>query len=373
MSQTEQSFEAGIFHPDLGNEVAAGRIFFNQWNMRFQSETISLEIPIANLTVELGEGGDERIYFSNSAHPGIRIYTTDESILNHRTFQNSQMREQLETVASRQEIFRRLRILLYFFAGCFLLTWLGVGATSLMVQALARRVPQTWLQNFGDEKIKSMEDENSLADDANRLAALKALAAPLLRVIPSGTNEFKFHIMNNETPNAFALPGGQVVVTTGMLSLVDDPDELLGVLAHEIAHVTQRHHVRTLISAAGPIVIFGVFLHSRSSLFNLLSEGSGLLVLEGFSQEYESEADSVGWKYLVAANIDPRGMINLFRKLETYKGKEKVESKVMQAFSSHPALEKRIDRLESKWKRLSHKSGFIKLDSTDWKLLKAGS
>src|SRR5439155_11851858 len=132
--------------------------------------------------------------------------------------------------------------------------------------------------------------------------------------VPPG-NEFNFYLMNDKLPNAFALPGGHIVVTSGLLELADNT-ELVGVIAHESAHVTRKHHARKIISAAGPFLMFGIFLHSGSGLGNLLSEGSGLMVRQGFSQEYESEADRVGWQYLVAAKIDPRGMISMFRKFK---------------------------------------------------------
>ena len=70
-------------------------------------------------------------------------------------------------------------------------------------------------------------------------------------------------------------------------------------------------------------MIFGIFLHSRSGLLNLLGEGSELMLTRGFSQEYETEADEVGWNYLVKANIDPRGMIGMFRKFKAEEAKEK--------------------------------------------------
>ena len=70
-----------------------------------------------------------------------------------------------------------------------------------------------------------------------------------------------------------------------MLQLTETPEELLGVLAHEIAHETQRHVIRQRIAAAGPIVIFGVFLHSRNGAGNLLALGPGLMILLGFSQD----------------------------------------------------------------------------------------
>jgi predicted Zn-dependent protease len=65
---------------------------------------------------------------------------------------------------------------------------------------------------------------------------------------------------------------------------------LVGAIAHESAHLALRHRARKIISSAGPVIIFGIFLHSRDRLFNGLSAGSGLMVKQGFSQEYEFEA-----------------------------------------------------------------------------------
>jgi predicted Zn-dependent protease len=67
----------------------------------------------------------------------------------------------------------------------------------------------------------------------------------------------------------------------------------------------------------------------------------------------------------VQANVDPRGMIGIFKKFKAEEAKQKLRDKLPQAFQSHPALDKRIARLESKWKRLSHQSGFVELSPVD--------
>jgi predicted Zn-dependent protease len=105
---------------------------------------------------------------------------------------------------------------------------------------------------------------------------------------------------------------------------------------------------------------------------NLLGAGSAIMVMQGFSQEYESEADDKGWQYLVAAHIDPRGMISMFQKLKTWEAAEtgNAPDLVPQAFQSHPALEKRIGRLESKGKRLKRNSEFLTLDMQAWQEFK---
>jgi Zn-dependent protease with chaperone function len=362
LNGTPHGFDAELFHPGLGNEVVKGKIFIDQRALSFRSEAATIAIPVEQLVVELGED-DGRIYFRDRNFPNLRIFTDDESILDAGFGQSGTVRNHLERTATRREIARRLRITAYVCAVCVFLGWLGVCATHVMVRSLVAKVPPEWEQKFGDEKIAELKGEGVLLDDSNRVAKLAALVAPLLQVVPEGT-KFKFYIMQTEAPNAFALPGGHIVVTTALLDLADN-DELVGVIAHESAHITQKHHARKIISSAGPVLIFGIFLHSRSGLLNLFSEGSGFMLTQGFSQEYESEADEVGWKYLVAANIDPRGMTGIFRKFKTYEEKEKAADVLPQAFQSHPALAKRIARLESKWKKLPRQSDFLELDTVD--------
>jgi putative metalloprotease len=84
-------------------------------------------------------------------------------------------------------------------------------------------------------------------------------------------------------------------------------------------------------------------------------------VHQSFSQEYEKEADDYGWDYLVAANIDPRGMIDIFQRLKTVEAAEGLSEIVPKAFQSHPDIDKRIARLKAKWKKLPRKTGFIEL------------
>jgi predicted Zn-dependent protease len=292
----------------------------------------------------------------------LSIYTLDQSILKHPAFpQLEEIRAEIGDARGRAKLSRSLRITLYFLAGCILIAGLFSWATGVMVRSLAAKVPAEWEERLGEARIERMGGEMSLENYSNQVAQLTAMAAPLLRVVPHGTNEVKFFIVEDPEPNAFALPGGYVVVNTGMLELTERPEELLGVLAHELAHVTQRHLVRKLISASGPILIFGFLFHSRDSLLNGLSQGSGLMVFQSFSKEFETEADDVGWQYLVAANIDPRGMVSTFRKLKTYEDTQRHGGSLPRAFQGHPVLEKRIARLESKWKRLSHKDGFIEI------------
>lgn len=362
MSQPPHSFEASLFHPDLGEEPVEGRIIVGVRRLQFQSEPMSIEIPFESLEVEFAEQG-MGIFFSDAANPEAKIFTLDQAILRYPAIKSQ---PNVAAVLGRREVARALRLTLYFLGICVLATWLGSWGVSAMVRAIAARVPMAWEQKAGSQEMEKLQKSGQLLEETNDVAQLTALAAPLIGVLPAERRDLKFHIVRDSEPNAFALPGGHVIVNTGLLKMTDKPEELLGVLAHELAHQTKRHAIRRVVAAAGPLVIFGVFLHSRSGAGNLLALGSGLVVFEGFSQEYETEADETGWDYMVAANIDPRGMIGAFRKLEAWKPLLGLRATAPQALQSHPATEKRIARLEKKWNKLPRKSGFLELQPVTW-------
>ncbi len=330
--------------------------------LQFQSETASIDIPMAALEVNFEEKG-KGIFFCDSRRPEVSIFTLNQSILRLPAIR---AHPQVAPVLGRREFNRAVRLTLYFAGGCLLVAWLGSLALGAMASAITAGVPMEWEQKLGNRQIESLQKSGRLLDDSNEVAQLAALAAPLVQVLPSGRRDLKFHISGDAAANAFALPGGHVVVNVGMLRMTDQPEELLGVLAHELAHQTKRHAIRRIISGSGPLVIFGLFLHSNSGSGNFLAMGSGLMVFEGFSREYETEADDTGWSYLVAANIDPRGMIRSFKKLEAEEEKTGLGAIGPQALRSHPAIEKRIARMEGKWQKLERKTDFLKLAPVAW-------
>ena len=363
MSRFYQKFEARAFPADPSSPALEGTIFFTAAMLRFESNETVIEIPLHRLVAERTGEGDCRIVFGDSQQPGLQIVTADESILEIPSVpQLQQLSEQLSAHLARHEISSRLKLVVGFFAACGLILWLGMLATGAMVRAIVNRVPPEFEKQVGDAMLEDLKNEMGFAKDTNQEAQLTALAEPLLRVLPGPQPQWQFYVVTNKSPNAFALPGGHIVIFTGLLELVERPEELLGVVAHEVAHVTRKHTFRQQVASAGPFLVLQIFLRSRGGATGVLAGGSALLVTQSFSQEYEKEADDVGWGYLVKANIDPRGMIEMFRKFKAYEQKQKYAHLVPQAFSSHPQVDKRIARLESKLKKLPHKSGFVELE-----------
>jgi beta-barrel assembly-enhancing protease len=230
------------------------------------------------------------------------------------------------------------------------------------VRCLVARIPVQWEQDLGDRLMAEVKQDEMFVEDARMRTNLLQAVAPLLRAVPTNGIEYKFYLEQSPDPNAFALPGGHVIVTTSLLELADRPEEIAGAVAHEVAHVTLKHGFRKTISSAGPYLLCRLFMRSNSGLLGVLAGGSQMLVHQSFSQEYELEADDTAWQYLVAARIDPRGLPDMLRKLEGEQQRRKLTLMAPQALSSHPATDKRLRRLEAKWRKLKDKSGFLAYD-----------
>ena len=369
MNRNPHAVEASLFHPDSGDEPVGGRLSVGRTQLQFQSEAISFQIPLANLEVEFEQGG-KGIFISDVERPDTTIFTRDQAVLRYAEIRS---RPHVAAVLSQRELTRALRLTAYFIVGCVVVIFLGSLAMSAMARAIVAKIPMSWEQKLGDQAIEKLRNNGQLLDDSNDVAQLQALAAPLIQSLPAERRDLKFYVAKSAEPNAFALPGGHVVVNVGLLQLLDEPGEVLGVLGHELAHQTKRHAIRKLVSASGPLVVFGLFLHSDSGVGNVLAAGSGLMVFQEFSRAYETEADDTGWKYLVAANIDPRGMIRAFQKLEEWQKTSGIKAFGPQALQDHPATQQRIERLQTKWEKLPRKTDFLELPPVKWTFGKPGA
>jgi Zn-dependent protease with chaperone function len=364
LSEHKPGFVAHASNPHQGTEAVAGKIIFDRWRLRFESSAVTLEIPLTRLEIEVGEPGEGGVCFSDPELAGWTICTFEADILKAGPLlQQSHTRHQIKEFQSHGDLNRRLKITLGFMVGFAVVAFMVSVLMGMMVRSLVASIPPKWEQELGDGRMAELKQEHTFVQEPKLLAKLDRAVAPLIAGLPASQTQYTFYLLEEPLPNAFALPGGHVIVTTRLLELADRPEELAGVVAHEIAHVTQKHGFRQAISSYGPYLLFKLFAGTRGGLLGALGGSSQLLVSRSFSQEYELEADAVGWQSLVNAHIDPRGMVDMLMKFQAMQRGMGAEPMV-QAFSSHPATEKRIRRLEAKWKKLKNKSGFIVFDET---------
>jgi predicted Zn-dependent protease len=160
---------------------------------------------------------------------------------------------------------------------------------------------------------------------------------------------YTFRVVNDSTPNAFALPGGYIAITRGLLVHLRSEDQLAAVLGHEIGHVDARHSVqgiqRSTLLNVGVAVLAGVTSGSEyGSLIRSSGEMAATLADRSYSRAQEEESDLLGIDYMVESNYDPQGAVELqrifFQQIENGRNPQWLEG----LFRTHPFSRKRMEQ-----------------------------
>ena len=158
---------------------------------------------------------------------------------------------------------------------------------------------------------------------------------------------WSFGVVDDPTPNAFALPGGPIFVTRGLLGLMRSEAELAGVLGHEIGHITAKHSV-TLMSRAQiaqiGLGVGSILVPEIAQLGQVAGAGLQLLFLS-YGRDAERQADDLGFRYALQQNYDVRDMVNVFAQLQRA-GEAAGQSPLPTWLASHPYPEERIQRIQ---------------------------
>ncbi len=172
------------------------------------------------------------------------------------------------------------------------------------------------------------------------------VAAVLARLQPHSADprhELRPVVVANADINAFALPGGRIVIFTGLLAAAENESEVAGVLAHEIAHVTQRHGLGNAAHNVGAWVVLGWLFGDAGTLGDVATQLGLLTASNAYSRDQEAEADEEGVRTLVAASIDPHGLSRFFRTMQRQEG---ADAEVLEWLSTHPDTDSRIAHVE---------------------------
>lgn len=147
-------------------------------------------------------------------------------------------------------------------------------------------------------------------------------------------------------PNAFALPGGTIVITDEMVDAVGSNDELLAVLAHEIGHVRGRHAMRMALQDSGVAVLMTALAGDAVGVTFLVVALPSMLLQSGYSRKFEAEADDYAFAHMKRHGVSPQAFADVMRRLEKETGGRREDGTVMRYLGSHPATADRIRRAE---------------------------
>ncbi|HEY6084302.1 MAG TPA: M48 family metalloprotease [Nitrospira sp.] len=214
-------------------------------------------------------------------------------------------------------------------------------------------------KKIGAEEAKNVEEQMGLLDDAALTGYLDMLGQRLAKESPRQDVVYQFRVADQIEPNAFALPGGYIYVTRGLLALTNSEDELAGVVGHEIGHVAARHSVQK-ISKQGPFAVaFGI----ASGLTGLVSPLVGniiggigdftqSLIFSPYSRSQETQADRIGQEMAAQAGWDPAALSSFLATLEREVELVTKGPARHSFFDSHPATPDRVAKTREHAKEL---------------------
>ena len=219
---------------------------------------------------------------------------------------------------------------------------------------VAGKIPVDQEIGVGRQAFDSIRGRLKLKDQGPAYDAVQSIVAKLT---PNSRFKYEVHVAEDASVNAFAMPGGVIVVHTGLIAATTRPEELAGVLAHEVQHVELRHSLRGLIKELG---VRGLWAFVTGDLGATLAGQTALeLTTLRFSRDDEHEADMRGFDALVSAGIDPAGMPTFFKLMSKTPGEPPA------FISTHPLSEQR----EREWReRLTTVpgAGFTPLSYPRW-------
>jgi len=304
-------------------------------------------VPFSLLSVEAGGfDHDQLVVKWEQAGVGRTLYIKEASVIaSFRQAAPPELAAQMERTAHAVRRTRSTRrAVLLTVAGTVLAVvlgaWLGMDA---LVGVAVSRIPPEWEKQLGQMVLQDALAGQTVVTEGPAVEAVQAIATRLTGQIPNSPYPFTVTVVHSPVVNAFALPGGPIVVFTGLIKEASSPEEVAGVLGHEINHVLQRHGMERIVKTLGIVAVAAIVLGDQQGLIGLAKELGVQMITLKFNREQETEADLTGLRLLHKAKVDPAGMIAFFERL----AKSEKEQQRIELLSTHPMSTARAERLKA--------------------------
>lgn len=297
-----------------------------QLGVDWNKEATVLFFPYKQCSIQ--QTGNKFFVFLNKNATNYFSFYVDAPFASSLTQHLSQKNNSIAASLLKVNAFYLLLLVVILFTGVYwsvatIVPWAGL--------KLIKPVTETEL---GEKMYQSMMQGESV--DQRRTALLQQFAKELKL---SKTYPIKLTVLKNKEVNAYAIPGGNIVVYTGIIKAMKSADELAALLGHEAAHINERHSLKSVLRSAATGLIVSVVLNDISGIFSVVIENAEGLRTMHFSRGIEANADEKGMQLLVNNQIHPLAMKRLMQRL-----KENTPE-IPDAFSfmlSHPATDERI-------------------------------
>jgi len=338
-----------VFHKSLGNELvsATEQLQGSVLQISADEPRVRLQIDLSQAKIEKGGSNNQLFLLTTPRYPEWTIYIRDYELI-------KRVKAEAGLQVPRKNVFDSgfsmvvgvVIVVAGLLGGLYL-------AKDPMVNWLVWQVPKKYEAELGKAFINQLVGVDSGRFEGAR-EELSFLFQPLVSIAKTEGYDLKIYIKNDSSLNAFALPGGFLSFNTGLLLAAETPEEILGVGAHELAHVTRRHSLKQIIQTLGTYVFLQMAFGDFTGIAGVFIDNSSFLLARMYSREAEREADLVGLNYLYESQISGRGLLVFMERVKAEA--EKMKAKQPEALqtlsdvsflSTHPDTEERMAYLKS--------------------------
>lgn len=226
---------------------------------------------------------------------------------------------------------------------------LAACATSPLGRQQFLLLPADQMDEMGVTAYSQMKDEKPLSSSQQQTAYVRCVTTAITATL-DGSQQWEVNLFQDDSANAFALPGGKIGVNTGLLKVANNQSQLATVIGHEIGHVQAQHSNERMslqYATQSGMQVLGALAGEDSAtkqgVLAALGVGAEYGLALPFSRKHEAEADIIGLQLMAQAGFDPRQSVSLWQNMNAANGNEPPEF-----MSTHPSNSTRIDGLQAR-------------------------
>lgn len=214
---------------------------------------------------------------------------------------------------------------------------------------------------LGAENAEMVKAQMGIYDDEAKTRYIRKVTARLVSELDKQLFDYEIHLVPDMTPNAFALPGGHLFITTGLIPILESEDELACIIGHEIIHSNNRHTIKQMKKSILPKLLevpgnlIGVMNKDLGDFLTAPVETSNKLLFASYGRSFETEADDQGTQLAASAGYDPEAMISVLNRMSKSIEAATGNAEEKSYFNDHPytpdrakSIEKTISKIDTK-------------------------
>ncbi|MBE9528773.1 MAG: M48 family metallopeptidase [Proteobacteria bacterium] len=321
------------YYDGLSAASHAAEVTLGPSSLTFKTEGVSHSWPYKEISQTLGHYPGEPVRLER----GTEAISVDDPAFRETLKKTSKTSFKRRPLAGRRLLFWLPILLIIGLGSTAALYFKGIPAASSYV---ADFIPPSLEIKLGHTTEKSLLAAFDEYENAEMSEAVRVIVERLMVGVGETPYELNVKIVDAPVKNAFALPGGRILLFKGLIESTETPEELAGVLAHEMVHVLKRHSTKGMLRQLSTYMLFSFMTGDVNTIASIAQNLGNMR----YSREFETEADIVGTQLLIASGIDPAGLRDFFGKLS----EDGINNETPGPFSylsTHPVSEQRVDSI----------------------------